>query len=128
MSERDDKIKEQVKYCNGWRRMFLGCNAAHYALGISMVVLSSVVAAKPFAIGDSYYNVFAWIVAAITAVTTFAKLSDLATRFHNAWVDLDFALALYRMEESTPISTVLDAWRRGEGIIYGPRADRVKGS
>jgi hypothetical protein len=119
MTTRAEAIRDQIKYKNIWRRDFLCLILLHYTVGILIIGLSSLLAAKPefFGFSQTFYQLIAWVIAASTAVITFLQPQAMGLRFHQAWVILDAEIKLYLEDPSRHLATVLDAWQQGEAII-----------
>jgi hypothetical protein len=69
-NRRRDAITDQVKLKDSWRRCFRSWTAVHYVIGISAILLSTLVASKPVWLDQNQISFFAWLVAAFTGLLT----------------------------------------------------------
>jgi hypothetical protein len=117
-AKRREAIKDQVKLKDLWRRCFRGWTAVHYIIGISAILLSTLVASKPLWLAEMQISFFAWIVAALTGLLTFLTPDKKADKYIRAWSALNSEITRYNANEARTVEDVLDAYNSGENIIH----------
>lgn len=115
---RKEIIKDQVKIKRSWKLSYQIWTALHYGFGIAALLLSTLVASKPIWLDASQLSFVAWLVAAFTALLTFLTPDKKADKYIRAWSVLNSEITLYNADEERTIEDVLDAYRRGQDIIY----------
>jgi hypothetical protein len=125
-ARRREAIKDQVSLRDSWRRCFRGWTAVHYAIGISAILLSTLVASKPIWLGENQISFVAWLVAAFTALLTFLAPDKKADKYVRAWSALNSEVTRYNTDQGHTVEDVLEACRDGENIIHetSPREKR----
>jgi hypothetical protein len=114
-----DDVALQIKILKWWWLIFLFCYGVHYALGVTAIVLSTLVASKPkFFGGDQFFDVAAWLLAMTTGVFAFVTPAEIGGRYRAAWSHLSTALTRYAVNPSYTVEDVLEAYNQGEAIIH----------
>jgi hypothetical protein len=119
-SRRTQAIEEQVEIKDSWKRNHKRWNWLHYGAGCAALLFSTLVAAQPAALGmtDSSRSLFAWLAAFMTALLTFLTPDKKADKFLRAWSILNSEITIYKYDESHTVNDVLEAYHRGESIIF----------
>jgi len=117
-ARRREAIRDQVKLKDSWRRCFRGWTAVHYLIGISAILLSTLVASKPVWLDEIHISFFAWLVAAFTGLLTFLTPDKKADKYVRAWSVLNSEITRYNADQGHTVEDVLDACRYGENTIH----------
>jgi hypothetical protein len=117
-AQRRGAIKDQVKLKDTWKRCFRGWTGVHYTIGISAILLSTLVASKPAWLDQNQISFFAWLVAALTALLTFLAPDKKADKYVRAWSVLNSEITRYNTSNAHSVEDVLDACRDAESIVY----------
>ena len=118
VASRREVIKDHVKIKNSWNTYFKFWTVVHYVLGTLALLLSTLVASKPTWLNTDEISLTAWLVAAFTALLTFLTPDKKADKYIRAWSVLNSEITLYNADEDKTIEDVMEAYHRGNGIIY----------
>src|SRR5262249_42048782 len=119
-------IREQIKVKDEWHRCYQIWIAIHYSLGIGALIFSTLVASR-IGFNDLVISLLAWLVALFTALLTFLTPDKKADRYLRTWSTLNSQITRYNSVETCTLDDVLDAYRRGENIIFETGDERRKG-
>ncbi len=125
---RREAVRDQVNLKDAWRRYSTGWTTVHYTIGISAILLSTLVASKPVWLSEAQVSFVAWLVAAFTGLLTFLTPDKKADKYVRAWSVLNGEIARYNATESHTVEDVLDACRHGESIVYETSSQERKKS
>jgi hypothetical protein len=117
-ARRREAIREQVKLRDTWRRCFRGWTFVHYLIGISAILLSSLVASKPTWLDGNTVSILAWLVAAFTGLLTFLTPDKKADKYIRAWSILSGEITRYNTNKAHTVDDVLEAYHQGENLIH----------
>lgn len=120
-ARRKHTISQYLKIRDSWKRSYICWSFVHYAIGTAAVLLSTLVAARPTLLGlksDDVVSVFAWLVAALTGLLTFLTPDKKSDKYMRAWSTLNSQIVRYDSNERHTVNDVLDAYHRGEDIIF----------
>lgn len=117
---RRQAVEEQIQIKDNWKACHKLWTCVHYVIGFAALLFSTLVAAKPAALGlsDNITAMFAWLVAFLTALLTFLLPDKKADKYIRAWSILNSQITRYNTDESYTVNDVLDAYHRGESIIF----------
>jgi|SRR6266404_2530772 len=121
-------IKEQIAIKQFWKGYLVFWYCIHYLLGVSALLLSVTVAAKPFVIvaGSPLYGTLSWLLAIVTGLIAFLNPEQLGNRYQRAFRILSSEITRYLADTTYTVNNVLDAYNRGEDIIHQSAAhDRM---
>ena len=118
-SRRKAAVAEQLQIKDAWKAFFRRWTAAHYTLGITALLFSTLVASKPVWLGlsENQISFCAWLVAALTGLLTFLAPDKKADRYSRAWSILNSEITRYNADDTYTVNDVLDAYHQGEAII-----------
>jgi len=122
---RHQAIREQIKAKDEWRRCHRIWITIHYALGIGALTFSTLVASR-IGFNDLGISLLAWLVALFTGLLTFLTPGKKADRYLRAWSTLNSQITRYNSMETYTLDDVLDAYQRGENIIFETSDERRK--
>jgi hypothetical protein len=117
-AKRREAIKNQVAISNTWRRCFKNWTVVHYAIGISAILLSTLLASKPPWLGEINVSIVGWIVAALTGLLTFLTPDKKANKYVRAWSVLNTEITRYNADDEYTVEDILDACQYGQNIIH----------
>lgn len=123
-SARRKAITDQVQVKDEWQRYYKRWTAIHYAIGVGAVILSTLVASKPTwvsstpSVAEYWISIFAWLAAVFTGLLTFLTPEKKASKYSRAWSTLNSEITRYNADNSYTVDDVLDAYNKGENIIF----------
>jgi hypothetical protein len=127
VARRRAAIGEQVQIKDGWKAYFRRWTALHYGIGVTALLMSTLVASKPIwmGLGENQISFCAWLVAALTGLLTFLTPDKKADKYNRAWSMLNSEITRYNTNDAYTVEDVLDAYQQGESIIHeSPRSER----
>jgi hypothetical protein len=119
-ARRKQAISTQFQINDEWRSCYKRWIAVHYTVGIAALILSTLVASRPVWIGfnENGISLLAWLVAVLTGLLTFLTPDKKADKYLRAWSSLNSAITRYNADESYTVNDVLDAYHKGENVIF----------
>lgn len=132
--KRSRAIRDQVQIKNEWQNCYKRWTVVHYAIGVGAVVLSTLVASKPTWISsvpgtaDHWISIFAWLAAVFTGLLTFLTPEKKASKYSRAWSTLNSEITRYNADDEYTINDVLEAYDKGESIIFETETGKRRSS
>ncbi len=119
-TQRKQAIADQVRIKDEWQLYYKRWTTIHYAIGVGALLSSTLVAAHPTWIGltESGISFLAWLVAVFTGLLTFLTPDKKADRYRRAWSVINAKISVYNADQSCTLNDVLDAYEKGENIMF----------
>jgi len=103
---RSKGIKEQIDIKRFWKGYLIFWYTTHYLLGITAVVLSVTIAAKPFQTGpiDNLYGTLSWLLAVVTGLIAFLNPEKIGNRYQRAFRILSSEITGFLTDKTNTIT------------------------
>jgi len=102
-----------------WMNLHRLWTTLHFLIGVTGIVLASMVASKPSFFDEEGLNIIAWLSSLFVTLITFLNPSKKAQVYFQAWAILDRACNRYQIDTTVEIKEVITAMESGDRMIGG---------